>query len=374
MLRRVLIVGGGFAGMSAAIVLRRLGLAVDLVERDPDWRIYGAGITITSPTLRACQRLGILDELKSIGATWRFGHLFEADGRPAGRVEWPPFAADQPSAGGIMRPQMHAVLSAHVRAAGANVRLGCTVAALTQDAAAATVQFSDGSTGHYDFVIGADGIFSQLRGMILPNAPAPKFTGQSVYRLVCERPPGVDSSHFYPRGDSLLGCSLVSATHMYLFLLLPMPGNPRLASEDQPQHLYEKLAPWGGFVADIRERVRQSPLRETINYRPLEALILPRPWHVGRVLLIGDAAHATTPHMASGAGMAIEDALVLGEEIARGGDLPVMLQRFEERRFERCRLVVENSVSIGEMEMRGASALEHNALVGATIQELMREP
>jgi 2-polyprenyl-6-methoxyphenol hydroxylase-like FAD-dependent oxidoreductase len=138
-----------------------------------------------------------------------------------------------------------------------------------------------------------------MRERLFPEAPRPTFTGQGVYRIVCERPPELNGSRFFPKGDTLLGCSLVSPTHMYLFLLLPMPGNPRLPIEAQPQHLYEKLAGWGGFVAAIREQVRSSPVRETINYRPLEALLLNSPWYRGRVLLIGDAAHATTPHLAS---------------------------------------------------------------------------
>ena len=66
---KVLIVGGGIGGMSCAISLRRAGISVDLVEIDPAWKIYGAGITITGPTLRALQTLGVLDEVKQHGAT-----------------------------------------------------------------------------------------------------------------------------------------------------------------------------------------------------------------------------------------------------------------------------------------------------------------
>jgi 2-polyprenyl-6-methoxyphenol hydroxylase-like FAD-dependent oxidoreductase len=360
--------------MSCAISLRRIGVQVDLVEIDPEWKIYGAGITITAPTLRACKRLGILEAIKLRGATWKVGEVYAPDGKLVGKVEWPSFSDDEPSAGGIMRPVLHGILSNLTRQEGVQVRLGVTVAEFQQGAGQVAVSFSDGTQGSYDLLVGADGVNSKMRSLLFPDAPRPTFTGQSVYRIVCERPPGLDATHMYPRGDKLLGCSLVSATHMYLFLLLPMPGNPWLPPEDQPQHLYEQMEGWGGFVADIRARVRSSPIRETINYRPLEPLIVAAPWYRGRVVLIGDAVHATTPHMASGAGMAIEDGLILADELQADAALESALKRFMDRRFERCRTVVENSVRLGEMEMRGVSPEVHNQLVADTIAVLTREP
>jgi 2-polyprenyl-6-methoxyphenol hydroxylase-like FAD-dependent oxidoreductase len=89
---------------------------------------------------------------------------------------------------------------------------------------------------------------------------------------------------------------------------------------------------------------------ERIDRRPLQAILLPPPWYRGRVLLIGDAAHSTTPHLAMGAGIAIEDAAVLGEELGSCDSLEEALEAFMERRFDRCRLVVENSLQLGEWE------------------------
>jgi len=90
---------------------------------------------------------------------------------------------------------------------------------------------------------------------------------------------------------------------------------------------------------------------------------MPAPWHVGRVVLIGDAVHATTPHLASGAGIAVEDAVVLAEELDAGGSVDEVLLRFSQRRFERCRLVVESSVRLGQIEQEGGSKAEHGQLM-----------
>jgi len=373
-IRRVLVIGGGIAGMTAATCLRRQGLEVDLVEIDPAWKVYGAGITITSPTLRALHRLGVLDEVKRRGATWDDGVLLTPDGRELGAVRWPSFAAGEPSSGGIMRSELHGILSRMTREAGVHVRLGVTTDAMEDGAEGVDVRFTDGSVGHYQLVVAADGVASAVRGRLFPDVAGPAYTGQAVYRIVVATPPGVSCGRFIPNGDRMIGCSLVSATHMYCFVLIPMPGDPRVAVADQPAHLHRAMEGFGDFVPGVRAQVLNSPVRETINYRPLAAMILPKPWYRGHVVLVGDAAHATTPHLASGAGMAIESGLVLAEEVARGGTVGEILQRYTDRRYDRCRTVVENSVRLGQMELRGESPLEHNRVADATIAELVSEP
>jgi 2-polyprenyl-6-methoxyphenol hydroxylase-like FAD-dependent oxidoreductase len=127
------------------------------------------------------------------------------------------------------------------------------------------------------------------------------------------------------------------------------------------------LEPFGGYVPQVRAGLGDDSL---VNYRPLEWLLVPAPWHRGRAVLIGDAVHATTPHMASGAGMAVEDGLVLAEELARHADVDEALERFTERRFERAKMVVENSVRIGEIEMSGGNQMDANKMLGSTMQKL----
>ena len=123
-----------------------------------------------------------------------------------------------------------------------------------------------------------------------------------------------------------------------------------MPEERWPELLAEQLRGFGGALGAVRDSLDASA---RINYRPLEKLLLPPPWHRGRVILIGDAAHATTPHLASGAGLAVEDALVLGECLdVRAWRSSDALQRFAARRYERCRMVVENSVRLGELEMQ----------------------
>jgi 2-polyprenyl-6-methoxyphenol hydroxylase-like FAD-dependent oxidoreductase len=150
--------------------------------------------------------------------------------------------------------------------------------------------------------------------------------------------------------DTKLGFNPVSSTHMYMFLLEHRPDYRWVPVEEQPQRLFDLMADWGGIVPEVRKTVMTTNAH-TINYRPLEAILLPKPWYRGRVVLIGDAAHATTPHLASGAGMAIEDGIVLADELSRTDSVDAGLARFMERRFDRGKLVVENSLRLGEIEM-----------------------
>jgi 2-polyprenyl-6-methoxyphenol hydroxylase-like FAD-dependent oxidoreductase len=110
----------------------------------------------------------------------------------------------------------------------------------------------------------------------------------------------------------------------------------------------------------------QTPL----NYRPFSALLLPEPWTAGRVVLLGDAVHSTTPHLASGAGIAVEDALVLAEELARETDVETALKAYSRRRFPRSREVVERSLAIGRHQLAGGDPREVGRMMGEALHVL----
>ena len=136
---------------------------------------------------------------------------------------------------------------------------------------------------------------------------------------------------------------------MYVFMVNEEPGNPRFPVETQADGLRKRLEGYGGYMATVRDQIVDPSL---VVYRPLEAIIMPAPWYKGRVALLGDAVHSATPHLGQGAAMAIEDAVVLGEELGRDGPVEGALQRFMARRFERAKFVGESSIQLGEWEQR----------------------
>lgn len=366
--RRILIIGGGFSGMSAAIELRKAGAEVDLVEIDPGWRNYGAGISLGGATLRAFRRLGILEAFLREGNAADGLEAYLADGTPLATLPTPRIAGpDVPGGGAIMRPVLARILAEATRASGATVRLGCSFTSIAQDAEGVEVAFSDGSRARYDLVVGADGLYSKTREALFPDAPKPRYSGQAVWRAVLPRPPEVKTAMMW-MGRVKPGVNPVSATHMYLFLTEHRPANEHVDPATFADQLRALLAP---FEAPLVQRIRgQIDAGSQIIFRPLEGLLVPRPWHHGRVVLIGDAVHATTPHLASGACIGIEDALVLAEELLRGTEVQVALQAFQERRWERCRMVVENSGRLGQIEIEGGSKEEHAQIMRDSLMAL----
>ncbi len=197
-----------------------------------------------------------------------------------------------------MRPVLHQIMAARMEKLGARVRTKLTVTALHDDGTGVDVTFSDGTHGRYDLVIGADGLYSQTRAMIFPNAPKPKFTGQACWRAQLPLPKDWEGGRMY-FGPIKVGFTPCAHGEMYMFLLENVTENTHRAPETLLPRLRELLGPFGGPVAEIRESLTADT---KIVYRPLESILLEETWVKGRVILIGDAVHATTPHLASGAG------------------------------------------------------------------------
>src|SRR5262245_59803814 len=182
-IERALVIGGGIGGMCTAIELRKRGVSVDLVEIDPQWRVYGAGITISGPTLRAFKTVGVLEAIKAQGWCADGFDMFLANGTRIGAMSGTRVGGDDvPAGGGIMRPVLARILGDATRASGTNVRLGVTFTRIEADGDHVSVSFTDGTTGRYDIVIGADGCNSKVREVLFPDAPKPRFTGQACWR------------------------------------------------------------------------------------------------------------------------------------------------------------------------------------------------
>lgn len=367
--QRILIIGGGFSGMSAAIELRKHGADVELAEIDPDWRNYGAGISLGGGTLRAFKQLGVLDEFLRQGAASDGVQLRLPHGQPIGELPTPRLAGpDVPGGGAIMRPVLAKILADATRASGATVRLGTTFTAIVQDANGVDVSFTDGQTRRYDLVIGADGLYSKVREAVLPEAPRPHYSGQAVWRAVLPRPDELKTITMWMGGAVKPGVNPVSASELYLFVTEHRPSNDFVDPASFADTLKGLLAPFPDpLLQGLRAQITPA---SQIVYRPLEGLLVRGDWYRGRVVLIGDTVHATTPHMASGACIGIEDAIVLADELARHDQIDAALAAFQARRFERCRLVVDNSARLGQIEMEGGSKEEHGQIMRETLMAL----
>jgi 2-polyprenyl-6-methoxyphenol hydroxylase-like FAD-dependent oxidoreductase len=365
---KVLVVGGGIGGLSAVIALRARGADVDLVELNPKWDVYGVGIIQPGNAIRALDALGVAEQAIAAGFAMDGDRFHLADGTVVADNEHPRvLGPDYPGLNGITRPRLHEILTGAVKRSGAKVALGVTVARIEPGPDGVEVELTDGRSAAYELVIGADGIHSAVRALAFPEAAEPQPSGQVVWRYNLPRPREVDKLWMFTGTDGKAGLVPLAEEEMYLLLIeTPPPGVPVRPAPDQLAPLLrERLAEFGGIIAEQRELITDS---DRVVYRPIETVWVEPPWHRGRVVLIGDAAHATSPHVGQGAAMAMEDALVLAEELSGRRPLAAALERFGERRYERVRTICEISTQIGRWEMDRVADAD---FVGLTIQSVV---
>jgi 2-polyprenyl-6-methoxyphenol hydroxylase-like FAD-dependent oxidoreductase len=369
LIEKALIVGGGIAGMSAAIELRKRGIAVDLVELDPEWRVYGAGITINGAALRAFKTVGVVEEVMARGWMSDGCDICAAGGSVLAKIPTPRIAGpDIPGGGGILRPALARILSAATLASGTQVRLGTSYESIESAGDRVRVGFTDGTRDEYDLFIGADGLFSKVRMSMFPEAPKPRYTGQGCWRAVVPRPAEIVAARLFMGARTKAGVNPVSREEMYLFCVDGYKSAERIPEKDWAAILTGLLAEFTGPIGAVRDGLNAG---SRILYRPLESVLVALPWHRGRVVLMGDAAHATTPHLASGAAIGVEDAIVLGEELDRAGSVEAALRAYGARRFARCKMVVESSLRLGELEVTGGSKEEHAQVMRDSMTSLL---
>jgi len=344
-----LVVGGGITGSVLALALANRGVSVDLVELSPVWRGVGHGITVQGNALAALAKVGVLDEVLDRGVPFNQLRMRQADGTLIAEVPTPRTGGpDLPATLGALRSDLQDVLCQRVYAAGVNVRLGLTARGIAQDAHRAYAEFSDGSTGRYDLVVGADGIRSTVRAM-LGIATTPEPTGMSIWRVVADRPAEMDCAEVYYGGPRYkAGYSPISAGQCYAYILDTDGALRDFGDQPAWQLMYERSEGYGGAWAKIREAIGPD---SNVSHTRIEWLQVPDPWFRGRIIVIGDAAHACPPLIAQGAAMCAEDAVVLAELVTGDAPLEAALPAFMARRIDRVDLVVRNSMRLVRWEM-----------------------
>lgn len=346
-MNKVLIVGAGIGGLSSGIALARNGYRVEIAELHQEFNVYGVGIIQPANALRALDVLGLADEAMRRGSPYGQIKMCTATGHVFTEVGVPPIGR-LPSHNGISRRILHEILYEEARKRGVVFRMGTTVAEMQNTGENVWAKLTDGSSDTYDLLIGADGVNSKVRNMVLGEYK-PRYTGQSVWRYPFKRLPELETGYMFMGRKTKAGLIPMTADTMYMFLVTS-------EGEDNPFIPEEELVPrMKAWLQEYPAPMIKAVLDEITDpkkviYRPLEVLFVPPPWYKNRVVLIGDAVHATIPQLGQGAALALEDAIVLAELLKSEDEVALALQKFMERRLERCKMVVDASVQIGQME------------------------
>jgi FAD-dependent urate hydroxylase len=331
---RILVVGAGIAGLGVARALRERGFAADVIERDPAVAHIGAGIYLPGNAARALRELGLESAVAERAFLIPSQRLCDHTGRLLADIELSALWGNVGACLALHRADLHAVLASH--GVPVPVRMGVSVQGLSQQEEAVTVVFDDGSVGRCDLVIGADGIHSTIRRLAVEAGSTVRPVGQLAWRFVTECPPEVTTwTVLLGRGVTFLAVP-IGRGQVYCYCDAAIDSTPWQARADEIGSLPELLTDFAGPVPAILDTL--DPER-TVHAAPIEEVTLDR-WSRGSVLLVGDAAHATSPNMAEGAAMALEDGLVLAECLASRGGIEETLATFQARRRRRTKWVL----------------------------------
>jgi 2-polyprenyl-6-methoxyphenol hydroxylase-like FAD-dependent oxidoreductase len=348
----VLVIGAGLAGAASAIGLADAGIVVDLIDVKPEVGAVGSGITMQGNGLRELRRLGVWEAARAAGYPFDSVGLRAPD--PAGTLlaEIPDARTggpDLPATLGLPRPALARIMANRATEAGAKLRLGTRASSLSPDGSGVQVVFSDGSADRYDLVIGADGIRSATRPMIgITEQPRP--TGMGIFRAFGPRPASVTRTDLYYGGPSYIaGYCPTGANSLYGYIVEDARDRSGLTPAERLAAMRSLAEAYHGPWDEIRATLSDP---ETISYTLFEELLVPAPWNRGRVVLIGDAAHACPPTLAQGGSQALEDAAVLTELLLSSTAVDDELwSTFTARRFERAKTVVEASCQLGQWQL-----------------------
>jgi FAD-dependent urate hydroxylase len=337
----VLIVGGGIAGLTLGRALHREGLTVELIERSAEWRAEGGGIAVQPNGMRVLRALGLDGAVERCGQRLRRWSFCDEAGGLLSENDLEALWGDVGPFIGIERARLQQILVAGV--AGVRCRLGTFVLGMSQRDECVSVACSDGSFGNYDLVVGADGITSAVRGLAF-DAIAPSYTGAMAWRSLAPiRPRGLAGLQFLLGEGRFFGLCPVGEGHTYGFGNITAPRT-REPTGGRLDRLRGHFAGFGGIVQAYLAALQSDA---QIHCAPVDWIALDR-WHASRVVLVGDAAHASSPMMGQGGCMAMEDALVLAQSLGRSATLAQALTAYEVRRRPRVSWVHQESQALAD--------------------------
>ena len=324
---RILIVGGGIAGLATARALDRRGFRPQIVERVAEWREAGTGMYIPANGLRALKALGLDEAVVSRGRVITHQRFLNRRGSLLMDIDLEDFWGACGPCLAIHRRDFHGQLAAGI--SEVPIRFGTTVESIQQMDGSASAIFSDGSSGDFDVIVGADGIRSTMRRLAL-DGEQPRHVGQVSWRFLVDGFPEIDAwTVMLGKGRTFLTIPLGQGrVYCYCDIGSTLTHDPTGGDAGRLRELFSDFADPVPRILDCIDGGQHT------HFSPIEEIVQ-QPSVKGRVVLIGDAAHGMSPNMAQGASLAVEDAIVLAETMSERSSPDEGLSSFVLRRTQR---------------------------------------
>lgn len=344
---KVLIIGGGIAGNALALFLHKVGIDCTIYEAYPYKDGVGGGLGLAPNGMNVLAALGLVAKVKARSSLALENIFYNEHGTLLARFKnGSPEKYGQPGIS-ILRPALYDIMNDEIQQQGIRIEFQKRLNDLRQNGAKVTAYFDDGTQAEGDLLIGADGVRSQVRHIILPDAPEPAYVGiigiggvtpSSAVPHMSQRDKQSFNFTYGTRG--FFGYSGVENGDIQWWSNLPSEREltrEELADVSLDTIQREMLAIYSGYHEPIETLIRHTQATVKHNIHDIQSL---RTWQHGRVLLIGDAAHAVSPNSGQGASMALEDAMYLAKLLRDCGDYSQVFSQFEQARKPRVEKIV----------------------------------
>jgi 2-polyprenyl-6-methoxyphenol hydroxylase-like FAD-dependent oxidoreductase len=338
---KVLIVGAGIGGLATAIALRQVGFQVEVYEDSPVLREIGAGITLWANATGVLGKLDLLEEALETSARLTTLKVKNAHGELLMQAK-----VERYSTPAICIHRADLIELLQRKCLSENIHLGKTFERFEQTNTHVTAFFADGTSASGDILIGADGINSRVRAQMKGDAK-PSYRGYTIWRSTVElEANGLEANctlETFGAGKRF-GLVPMGKNRFYWYATGNQPEGVMIPPPERKTQLLEYFHGWHPPISQVIETTTEEILQNDCYDRPPQ-----RGWSTGRVCLIGDAAHPTTPNMGQGGCMALEDAVVLTRCLQSANAPEAAFREFERRRFSRTKLINQRSLLFGRV-------------------------
>lgn len=344
-MKRYAILGGGIGGLTLAIALQRKNIDVTVYEAAPQWKPLGAGLGLAGNAVKAFREIGIEKEILREGKVLKQVVIRS----PRGKILASTDSEEVSRRFGVVnnftihRADLHQVLISQLRTGTVQLNKACID--FTQSDNGVYINFNDGTVAHADHMIAADGIHSVARKKLLGH-DVERYAGYTCWRGVTDSlPPGFNPDETSETWGQGVRAGVVPLTkdRVYWFVCLNAAANDPMMRSLQPTDLLAFVGDFHAPVPELIKRTTKVIWNDIVDIEPISQFAF------GKVVLIGDAAHATTPNMGQGACMAIEDAVILANLIETSNTPEEAFQLFEQKRIRRTTKIVNDSWQIGKV-------------------------